>query len=68
LNNKIITISCLFGVAALLIGWDLYVYFAGSNVDMITNVIWETSGKHPILPFSLGVLMGHLFWGRGPSK
>lgn len=65
MNNKIITISVLFGVAALLIGWDLYVYFAGENVDMITNVIWTTSREHPVLPFSVGVVMGHLFWGRG---
>jgi len=62
---KLITIALLFGFAALLIGWDLYVYMAGNEVDMISGVVWETSSKHPVLPFSIGFIMGHLFWGKG---
>lgn len=68
MNKKLITISILLGVASLLIGWDIYVYFAGENSDMITAVIWKTSTSHPVVPFLVGVVMGHLFWGRGPDE
>jgi len=68
MNKKIITISILLGSAALLIGWDIYVYFAGTNPEMITGVIWNTSREHPVLPFLVGVVMGHLFWGRGTDE
>lgn len=67
MNKKIITISILLSVAALLIGWDIYVYFAGENAGMITVVVWKTSRDHPVVPFLVGVVMGHLFWGRGPD-
>jgi len=63
-KNKIITISVLLGTVVLLIGWDIYVYFVGENVDMITAVVWNTSRDHPIVPFMVGVVMGHLFWGK----
>ncbi len=65
MNKKIFTIIILLGTAVLLIGWDIYVYFAGDKVDLITSVIWSTSRNHPVVPFMVGVVMGHLFWGRG---
>lgn len=68
LNKKAITVSILLGVAALLIGWDIYVYFAGDRVDLITSVVWNTSREHPVVPFLVGVVMGHLFWGRGDTN
>ena len=32
------------------------------NFKTISKVIWEQSSKHPIIPFAVGMLMGHLFW------
>ena len=68
MNNKVITIVLLLGFASALIGWDIYVYFHGESVDMVTSVIWNTSTEHPVVPFIVGVVMGHLFWGRGQTK
>ena len=65
MRMKLLTIALLFTFAGLLIGWDIYVYIAGDEVDMISGVIWEASSKHPVVPFLFGFLMGHLFWGKG---
>lgn len=64
-RNKLLTVFLLLIFAGLAIGWDLYVYSYGENADMISNVIWNASSKHPVLPFLTGFLMGHLFWGKG---
>jgi hypothetical protein len=61
--KKAITVSALLGVAGLLVGWDLYVYFSDPNdTAMISRVILNFAGAHPVLPFLAGVLCGHLFW------
>ena len=52
----------LGATAILLIGWDIYV--AGNRMpgDTISELLLDFSIKHPIIPFILGVLVGHLFW------
>jgi len=32
--------------------------------DTISEIMWTTTTKRPILPFAFGVLMGHFFWQR----
>lgn len=32
--------------------------------DTISEIMWATATKRPILPFAFGVLMGHFFWQR----
>lgn len=32
-----------------------------SEGDTISEIIWRL-GRHPLVPFAVGVLMGHLFW------
>lgn len=36
--------------------------------DTISEIIWTTTTKRPILPFAFGVLMGHFFWQRVESS
>ena len=31
---------------------------------MISEIIWRISTYHPLVPFALGLLMGHFFWQR----
>lgn len=59
--NKKTTIGILIGVAAILIGWDIYVAVNDEKGDTISEILLWAS-QRPILPFALGVLMGHLFW------
>lgn len=59
----------VIGIAAAgLIGWDVY---AASSMDQptISALILFYTRMHPVLPFSFGVLMGHLFWPQqvGPE-
>ena len=55
------TIAILVTAAAVLIGWDIYVAVA-SPPDTISLIVNGFAGDHPILPFGLGVIFGHLFW------
>jgi hypothetical protein len=64
---KKVTISILIAVALLLIGWDIYVAANKDSGDTISEILLWTS-QRPILPFTMGVLMGHLFWPQNRSK
>ena len=52
-------------IAGVLIAVGVYDVYAtlflppSSNISVI---IFELAKRHPILPFGVGVVMGHLFW------
>ena len=47
----------------LLVVWDAYVaFFNDEKDDTISHVVYHAALKRPIVPFVLGVVMGHLFW------
>ncbi len=46
---------------ALLIGYDVFVYFAGKDAT-ISQIILSAGLKYPTIPFAAGVLCGHFFW------
>ena len=61
----------LFIVAAsilALIGYESYALANAYPGDTISEYFWYVSGKYPILPFFLGliigILAGHFFWQR----
>lgn len=56
------TIGLLVGVTALLIGWDVYVALTPQRGDTISEVVLSWAKQRPVIPFGLGVLMGHLLW------
>lgn len=59
--TKFSTAWILVATAAGLIGWD--VYAAMSPIQpTISALLLHHACLHPVLPFSFGVLMGHLFW------
>jgi hypothetical protein len=51
-------------VAGLLIVWDIYLAAAPPTGDTISEVIRDFAYRHPIIPFAIGVLIGHWFWGK----
>ena len=63
MSSKGVTIALLFGAAGLLVGWDLWLYYH-EPTSMISKIILDTARQHPVLPFLMGVLMGHLFWSQ----
>jgi len=54
----------LLGVLTLLITYDIWAYIHRSKVKTISWWMFTTAHKHPILPFVMGVLVGHFFWGQ----
>jgi len=62
MTDKLKTILMLGGSAVLLIVWDIYVYFSPETGDTISEVMLQGAGNHPVIPFVVGVVMGHLFW------
>jgi hypothetical protein len=53
-------------IAALVAFFDLAMNFRNRRDLMISVLVWEWSAGHPILPFLLGMLMGHLLWRNAP--
>jgi len=43
--------------------WDLSVMFFCKDTSMtISQSLYTISKQHPIVPFTIGVLVGHVFW------
>jgi hypothetical protein len=62
------TISILVAVAALLVAWDVWVYLEPTGGDTISEVTLGFARRHPVLPFAIGVVCGHLFWSQRPKE
>lgn len=57
-----ITIAILAAVTLLLIVWDIYAATNKDKRDTISVVLLDFARRRPVLPFALGVIMGHLLW------
>lgn len=67
MQNRVATIALLLSMGAGLIGWDVYVAVEERNIEpgkgaTISEVTLGFAQRHPIVPFAVGVLCGHLFW------
>jgi hypothetical protein len=51
-------------VAVLIAIVDIWAAIKGGTHDTISGRIWDWSKDYTILPFSFGVVCGHLFWGK----
>lgn len=48
---------------AIAIGvWDIWVVSSGRQDMTVSSVLHDWSLRHPILPLTLGILLGHVFW------
>ncbi len=63
LTTKIVAITC----TSILIGWTSLMMFI-SPENTISTWIHDLALKHPIIPFTLGVLIGHWFFPSGSKK
>jgi hypothetical protein len=58
-------------IAVLLIGayefWALAVEGSTSATGLtISEIIWNVTLRHPLVPFVAGMLAGHFFWQQAP--
>lgn len=49
-------------IGCLLIYEVVTLYFTKSPSDHITAIVKRVTKENPLLPFILGLLMGHFFW------
>ncbi len=50
---------------ALLFIYELVAIYNGRRGDTLSEMVWQIADHNPLLPFLLGLLMGHFFWPRG---
>jgi peptidoglycan/LPS O-acetylase OafA/YrhL len=61
-----VTRILLVVVILALAGWASVVSIFGQPLDTVSAHIRDYSAAAPILPFALGVLVGHWLWPQGP--
>lgn len=54
----------LLTLVLLIAGWDIYAAFSGHGEHTVSAIIAGWSDRRPILPFVLGMVVGHAFWGQ----
>lgn len=59
---RFVLAAALLSVALLIGLWDIWVTSRGQEHDSISSVLLEWSRHFPILPFIIGVVVGHCFW------
>lgn len=55
------TVWVIVVASAALIGWDIYAACSPTQ-PTISALALVFAHKHPVVPFLLGVVMGHIFW------
>lgn len=59
--TKFTTFWILLVAAAVLIGWDIYAAMSTTQPTISAlSLAWARA--HPVIPFTVGVISGHLFW------
>jgi hypothetical protein len=52
----------LLAISAVVMIFDIYMFARHGEENTISYVILHASMSNPIIPFTVGILMGHLFW------
>ena len=68
MNTKKLTKSFIGATILVIVAFDVYVFQGGGTESTISWTMVEWSYKYPIFPFSMGVIMGHLFWPQYEEK
>jgi len=61
-----LTQTMLLFVVALLVIWDIGAVIAGGYQATISAVVLVWAKRWPIVPFGLGVVIGHILWLNAP--
>lgn len=61
-NEVTRTEKVLAGATISLIVYELYTVVSKDKTDMISQEFWKNSVKRPVIPFALGMLVGHFVW------
>lgn len=56
-----ITVWFIFVFVVLALGYDVIAFTRGGLDSTISWILYSQSKNYPMIPFGLGLLMGHLF-------
>ena len=62
------TRTFITGTVLLVAAYDMLVIFFGDGSASISRVLLHDATITPIIPFSLGLVVGHLFWPQPPPE
>ena len=60
-----IFLICIFWLGiGLVLTYEFFALSAEQRIphETISEITWRVSTKHPLVPFLMGILMGHFFW------
>lgn len=66
--SRNITGWLLVGAVGVLALYDIVVAANRQEGDTISEVTLDTAKAHPVVPFTLGVVCGHLFWPQSTGR
>ena len=49
-------------LTALILAWDIGLWIDQIEGNTISEIVRSRSQSHPLVPFLIGMLMGHWFW------
>jgi hypothetical protein len=58
----------IVGCVSAIILWDVYLASDDVKENTISHVVQDVAHKAPMIPFSLGVLIGHWLWDSGDEE
>ena len=61
---QVLVAALLLVLATLIVLFDLWVAWRGQGGATVSAVLSGWAKEVPLLPFAIGVLIGHLFWPR----
>jgi len=64
MSTRKATIGILVSIILALIAWDIWVVIEPTPGDTISEITMFYARRHPVIPFALGVVCGHLLWGQ----
>jgi len=67
-KNKTPIMWGLIAILLIIIGYDAWACVDRKHRDTISKIVTKSSEKYLIIPFLLGLLMGHFFWSQHNIK
>jgi hypothetical protein len=63
-KNKTIVMWILIALTMILVIYDAWACADKAKRDTISKIVTKSSEKYLVIPFLLGLLMGHFFWSQ----
>jgi len=62
ISTKLVTVIVMVVAVIVLIVWDIVVAVNPTPGDTISEITLNFARNHPVVPFIVGIVCGHLFW------